>query len=62
MAISRDLQLSTPEESSADTATVIDVPADVDTSPAVLDPEGGGAEGLPDSEEYVQILEELRTA
>jgi choline/carnitine/betaine transport len=29
---------------------------------AVLDPEDGGAESLPDSEEYEQILEELRHA
>ncbi|MET4591345.1 hypothetical protein ABIA70_002958, partial [Arthrobacter sp. 754] len=49
-------------ERTRNTATVIAVPADEDSSPAVLDPEGGGAEGLPDSEEYVQILEELRTA
>ncbi|MGM9474745.1 BCCT family transporter, partial [Pseudarthrobacter sp. YS3] len=79
MAISRDLQLSTPEESAAEdslaaippngkrgrtrnTSTAIDVPTDEDTNPAVLDPEDGGAEGLPDSEEYEQILEELRTA
>ncbi|MFJ4170909.1 BCCT family transporter [Paenarthrobacter sp. NPDC089714] len=33
-----------------------------ETNPAVLDVEDGGAESLPDSEEYEQILEELRHA
>ncbi|MFK0006469.1 BCCT family transporter [Paenarthrobacter sp. NPDC090520] len=33
-----------------------------ETNPAVLDVEDGGAEPLPDSEEYEQILEELRHA
>ncbi|KUR66314.1 choline transporter [[Arthrobacter] sp. ATCC 21022] len=33
-----------------------------ESNPAVLDPEEGTAETLPDSEEYEQILEELRNA
>ncbi|ALV41358.1 choline transporter [Pseudarthrobacter sulfonivorans] len=49
-------------ESTRNTETVIGVPAGENTNPAVLDPEDGGAEPLPDSEEYEQILEELRTA
>ncbi len=41
---------------------VFTVSDDVDTNPAVLDPEDGGAAILPDVEEYEQILEELRHA
>jgi choline/carnitine/betaine transport len=42
--------------------TVFTVSEDVDTIPAVLDPEDGGTAILPDVEEYEQILEELRHA
>nr|WP_246848673.1 BCCT family transporter [Pseudarthrobacter sp. NIBRBAC000502772] len=49
-------------ESTRNTKTVIGVPAGENTNPAVLDPEDGAAEPLPDVEEYEQILEELRTA
>ncbi|MCP8999791.1 BCCT family transporter, partial [Pseudarthrobacter sp. RMG13] len=61
MAISRDLKPSPPEELPADYALAV-TPRNVDTNPAVLDPEDGAAESLPDVEEYEQILEELRTA
>ncbi|WP_242701994.1 BCCT family transporter [Arthrobacter cavernae] len=78
MAIDSDLKPLTPEELPADdrladapaaskparTETpeeVISVSPD-ETNPAVLDAEDGGAELLPDAEEYEQILEELRSA
>src|SRR6476661_2288561 len=57
-----DTPLSEKPESTRNSKTVIAVPAGESTNPAVLDPEDGAAEGLPDSEEYGQILEELRTA
>ncbi|MCE3294267.1 MAG: choline transporter [Arthrobacter sp.] len=41
---------------------VLTVFEDVNTNPAVLDPEDGGTAVLPDVEEYEQILEELRHA
>ncbi|SDP83261.1 BCCT, betaine/carnitine/choline family transporter [Arthrobacter sp. ok909] len=41
---------------------VFTVSEDVDTNPAVLDPEDGGTAILPDVEEYEQILQELRHA
>ena len=49
-------------ESLGNTNEVISVSKEEDTNPAVLDPEDGGAEPLPDVEEYEQILEELRNA
>jgi choline/carnitine/betaine transport len=49
-------------ESLGNTKAVISVSNEEDTNPAVLDPEDGGAETLPDVEEYEQILEELRNA
>src|SRR4030095_7573261 len=78
MAINSDLKPLTPEEvpandSLADTPSsrktnrpensgdIISVSPD-ETNPAVLDDEDGGAETLPDTEEYAQILEELRHA
>ncbi|MFF1829215.1 BCCT family transporter [Paenarthrobacter sp. NPDC058040] len=53
-AANKHTRLETPDES-------ISVSPD-ETNPAVLDVEDGGAESLPDSEEYEQILEELRHA
>lgn len=78
MAISSDTKSLTPEELPADNTPaetpadkepttretldeVISVSPD-ESNPAVLDPEEGTAETLPDSEEYEQILEELRNA
>lgn len=78
MAINSDTKPLTPEELPADnlpaetpTANkhtrkgtdedVITVSPE-ETNPAVLDAEDGGAEVLPDAEEYEQILEELRVA
>jgi choline/carnitine/betaine transport len=78
MAISSDTKSLTPEELPADSTPaetpadkepstretldeVISVSPD-ESNPAVLDPEEGTAETLPDSEEYEQILEELRNA
>lgn len=49
-------------ESLGNTKEVISVSKENDTHPAVLDPEDGSAEPLPDTEEYEQILEELRNA
>jgi choline/carnitine/betaine transport len=49
-------------ESLGNTKAVISVSNEEDTNPAVLDQEDGGAETLPDVEEYEQILEELRNA
>lgn len=49
-------------ESLGNTKEVISVSKEEDTHPAVLDPEDGSAEPLPDTEEYEQILEELRNA
>ncbi|MEO5321623.1 BCCT family transporter, partial [Arthrobacter sp. CC3] len=49
-------------EGTRNTTTVLDVPAGEGTSPAVLDPVDGAVGGLPDSEEYEQILGELRSA
>ncbi|MEO5321673.1 hypothetical protein PV761_24215, partial [Arthrobacter sp. CC3] len=65
MATSNDLKPIFPEELPADNAlaaTPPNVPAGEGTSPAVLDPEDGAVGGLPDSEEYEQILGELRSA
>lgn len=78
MAISSDTKSLTPEELPADNTPaktpadrepstretvdeVINVSPD-ESNPAVLDPEDGTAEPLPDAEEYEQILEELRNA
>lgn len=78
MAINSDLKPLPPEELPADdrladaptankhtraenSEEVISVSPD-ETNPAVLDAEDGGAETLPDAEEYEQILEELRSA
>ena len=53
-AANKHTRLETPDET-------ISVSPD-ESNPAVLDVEDGGAESLPDSEEYEQILEELRHA
>ena len=65
MATSNDLKPLIPEELPADNAlaaTPPNAPAGEGTSPAVLDPVDGAVGGLPDSEEYEQILGELRSA
>ncbi|MFI2566334.1 BCCT family transporter [Paenarthrobacter sp. NPDC018779] len=78
MAINSGTKPLTPEElpagdqpadaPPAETRTRTETPKDSlsvspdETNPAVLDVEDGGAESLPDSEEYEQILEELRHA
>jgi choline/carnitine/betaine transport len=49
-------------ESRGNIKEVISVSQEEGTTPAVLDPEEGGAATLPDAEEYEQILEELRHA
>ncbi|MFJ5699550.1 BCCT family transporter [Arthrobacter sp. NPDC093139] len=78
MAINSDLKPSTPEELPAGNGLAETPPSEEPesrgnikevisvsqegTTPAVLDPEEGGAATLPDEEEYEQILEELRHA
>ncbi|MFJ4028933.1 BCCT family transporter [Paenarthrobacter sp. NPDC089989] len=78
MAINSGTKPLTPEElpasdqpadaPSTETRTRTETPKEAlsvspnETNPAVLDVEDGGAESLPDSEEYEQILEELRHA
>ena len=78
MAINSDTKSLTPEElpdsdsladaPAANKHTHLETPDETisvspdETNPAVLDVEDGGAESLPDSEEYEQILEELRHA
>jgi choline/carnitine/betaine transport len=65
MATNNDLKPLIPEELPADSGLaqtpVISV-SEKETNPAVLDPEDGGAATLPDTEEYDQIIEELRHA
>jgi choline/carnitine/betaine transport len=48
--------------STQNTKALFSASAEESMNPAVLDPEDGGAESLPKSEEYEQILEELRHA
>ncbi len=69
MATSSDLKPSTPEELPAKNALAAtssdDVPESgpkIPTGPAAPGAENGAAEDLADSEEYEQILEELRSA
>ncbi|MFK0040369.1 BCCT family transporter [Paenarthrobacter sp. NPDC090517] len=64
MAINSDTKPLTPEELPAHAENpeeIIRISPD-DTNLAALDVEDGGAETLPDSEEYEQIMEELRHA
>jgi len=52
--------LSEEPENTGDATAAFSVPKEEGTTPAVLRPLDGGAAGLPDAEEYEQILEELR--